>query len=79
MVTGSSRGIGFGLATAFLDLGCSVVVSGSNQVSTDHAVAKLSESYRGEMFLGKVCDVRDPRAIQSLWDAAKDCFGQQEY
>jgi len=38
VITGSTRGIGFGLADEFLKRGCRVVVSGRNQVSTDHAV-----------------------------------------
>ena len=76
VITGSSRGIGFGLADALLDLGCSVVVSGSSQESTDDALAKLSRKVDPGRLLGKPCDVRDPQDIQALWDAVIDRFGR---
>ncbi len=76
VITGSSRGIGFGLANAFLELGCAVVVSGSVQESTDLAVVKLSDRFGHEMVIGKPCDVRDPHEIQTLWDLAMNRFGR---
>ncbi len=42
VITGSTRGIGFGLADEFLKRGCRVVVSGRSQASTDHAVETLA-------------------------------------
>jgi NAD(P)-dependent dehydrogenase (short-subunit alcohol dehydrogenase family) len=74
VITGSSRGIGFGLANAFIDLGCSVVVSGSNPESTDDAIAKLSIKTDPSRLLGKPCDVSNPSAIQSLWDTTVERF-----
>jgi NAD(P)-dependent dehydrogenase (short-subunit alcohol dehydrogenase family) len=38
VITGSTRGIGFGLADAFLSRGCSVIVSGRTQEAVAHAV-----------------------------------------
>ena len=75
VITGSSRGIGFGLAESLLDLGCAVVVSGSSQESTDEAVRKLLGQFGHERLLGRACDVRHPQEIQSLWNEALARFG----
>lgn len=76
VVTGSSRGIGYGLASAFLERRCNVVVGGRSQQSTDRAVLDLIERYDlPEKVLGKPCDVRDLDQVQALWDAACQRFG----
>ena len=76
VVTGSSRGIGYGLASAFLERGCSLVVGGRSQQSTDSAVVALIERHDvPERVLGKLCDVRQPQQVQALWDAACQRFG----
>ena len=73
VVTGSTRGIGRGLATEFLNRGHRVVVTGRSSVSVDPAVAELSEL--GDV-LGQPCDVCDRAACQALWDAAVEKFGR---
>lgn len=76
VVTGSSRGIGHGLASAFLARGCSVIVGGRSQESTDRAVVDLIERHDvPERVLGRPCDVRHLAQVQSLWDAACQRFG----
>jgi NAD(P)-dependent dehydrogenase (short-subunit alcohol dehydrogenase family) len=45
VITGSSRGIGYGLARAFLARGCGVMASGRSQGGVDQAVALLSAQY----------------------------------
>jgi len=42
VITGSTRGIGFGLAKEFLRRDCAVVVSGRSQTAVDKAVAELA-------------------------------------
>jgi NAD(P)-dependent dehydrogenase (short-subunit alcohol dehydrogenase family) len=73
VVTGSTRGIGRGLATEFLKRGHRVVVTGRSASSVDPAVAALSEY--GEVF-GQPCNVSDFAACQSLWNAAVEKFGR---
>lgn len=73
VVTGSTRGIGRGLATEFLNRGHRVVVTGRSRGSVDPAVAALSKF--GEV-IGQPCDVSDLAACQALWDAAVDKFGR---
>ena len=76
VITGSSRGIGFGLASAFLQRGCGVVVSGSTPESTKKAVESLSVVKDDNRLLGVPCDVRNPSEVQALWDQAVSRFGQ---
>jgi NAD(P)-dependent dehydrogenase (short-subunit alcohol dehydrogenase family) len=76
VITGSTRGIGRGLATAFLDLGCRVVISGRTQSTVDKVVAELAERYGGEQVYGAACDVTELAQVQALWDAAKARYGR---
>lgn len=76
VITGSSRGIGYGLADSFLDLGCAVTISGSSHESTNDAVRKLTDKHNNEKVFGHPCDVRDMETLQALWDAAVDRYGK---
>jgi NAD(P)-dependent dehydrogenase (short-subunit alcohol dehydrogenase family) len=76
VVTGSSRGLGFGMANSFLDRGCAVVISGSNQYSTENAYRKFIEKYHYEQIAAVPCDVRSSDQVQSLWDKTIQQFGK---
>jgi NAD(P)-dependent dehydrogenase (short-subunit alcohol dehydrogenase family) len=76
VITGSTRGIGFGLASSFLALECSVVICGRTKEAVNAAVKKLAETYPKERISGFVCDVRIPTQVQGLWDAAVKRLGQ---
>lgn len=76
VITGSSRGIGFGLAEAFLDRACAVCVSGRSRESTDKAVALLAGKHPAGRILDQPCDVTQPAQVQALWDAAAEHFGR---
>jgi NAD(P)-dependent dehydrogenase (short-subunit alcohol dehydrogenase family) len=73
VVTGSTRGIGMGLAREFLRGGHKVAVTGRSQASVDRALTELSPL--GEV-LGQPCDVRSLTDLQSLWDATVARFGR---
>lgn len=64
VITGSTKGIGRGLADSFARAGHSVVISGRNQAGVEAAVAVLPGSS------GLVADVSDPAQVQALWDHA---------
>lgn len=76
VITGSTRGIGLGLADAFLERDCAVCISGRNQQIVDQIVSSFVENYPSERLFGLACDVTNPEQIQSLWDGAVEHFGQ---
>jgi NAD(P)-dependent dehydrogenase (short-subunit alcohol dehydrogenase family) len=76
VITGSTRGIGFGLADAFLKLGCNVIISGRTQKAVDEAVNTLTKNENSKKILGLTCDVHDWQQVQMLWDAAVKQFEQ---
>lgn len=75
VITGSTRGIGYGLAESFLALGCSVTVSGRGQDTVEQAIASLASRYDSKHILGLPCDVTIPEQVQVLWDQSVEKFG----
>jgi len=75
VITGSTRGIGYGLAAAFLDLGCVVTISGRSEASVSAAIAPLTARYGAAHLFGQPCDVGRFPQVQALWDAAATRWG----
>lgn len=75
VITGSTRGIGYGLADSFLALGCGVAISGRTPAGVEQAVARLASKYGPDRILGQPCDVTRREQVQALWDAAQARFG----
>jgi short-subunit dehydrogenase len=76
VITGSTGGIGYGLADSFLTLGCSVVISSRYQERVDKAASTLSEKHEASRVFTFLCDVVDCHQVQALWNAVKSHFGQ---
>ena len=76
VITGSTRGIGYGLAEAFLSLGCSVTISGRGEEAVQKTVADLKSRHEAEHIFGLACDVTIPDQVQALWDRASEYFGK---
>ena len=76
LITGSTRGIGYGLADSFLTLNCAVTISGRTQESVGKAVATLSAKHGADRILGHPCDVTQFEQVQALWDAASSHYGK---
>lgn len=76
VITGSTRGIGSGLAENFLARGCSVIISGRKQADVDVRVAELAGQYGADRVAGKSCEITDAAQLQGLWDAAVAKFGR---
>jgi len=74
VITGSTRGIGAGMAEAFLELGCSVVISGRKAGTVEQEVEKLSKKYGRDRVMGQACDVGDYEQVQALWDTSRQVF-----
>jgi NAD(P)-dependent dehydrogenase (short-subunit alcohol dehydrogenase family) len=75
VITGSTRGIGYGLAEAFLGYRQNVVISGRSSSSVKNAIAKLSSVFSDKQLTGTPCCVSDISQIKSLWDSAITRFG----
>ena len=75
VITGSTRGIGYGMADAFLEMGCSVAVSGRSREAAEAASQKLASRYDAQRVFGFACDVSVPDQARALWDASASRFG----
>ena len=76
LITGSSKGIGFNLADAFLKEGHTVVISGRNQDSLNSAFHTLSSRYSATQLHAINCDVSQHEEVQNLWNVAVERFGK---
>lgn len=76
IVTGSTRGIGFGLAAQLLKRGHNVVISGRRQDTVDNAVAALTANRYSGRAIGIACDVVDMAQVENLWRQGAKVFGR---
>jgi NAD(P)-dependent dehydrogenase (short-subunit alcohol dehydrogenase family) len=65
LITGGSKGIGYGIAESLLREGMKVVITSRSKSSADKAAAALSKTGKGEV-IGLAADVRDHKAQQDL-------------
>jgi NAD(P)-dependent dehydrogenase (short-subunit alcohol dehydrogenase family) len=72
VITGSTKGIGFGLAREFARLGHNVMISGSSDASVETALASLQDD---GTVAGHTANVREVDQVQALWDDAEAKFG----
>jgi short-subunit dehydrogenase len=75
VITGSTRGIGHGLAVEFLKRGCNVMISGRKKELVDREVQKLAAVYGTEKVSGHPCEITMYEELEALWDAAVKAFG----
>ena len=75
VITGSTKGIGFGMAREFLRRGHNVVISSRGQQAVDAAVAQLSGEFPAEKIAGQPCNVGHYDQVQELWNAGEQAFG----
>ncbi|MBE9524823.1 MAG: SDR family oxidoreductase [Chloroflexi bacterium] len=75
VITGSTRGIGLGLARSFMDLGCAVVISGRSEKHVQQITKALGDQYSPEGSFGLACDVTNPDDLGALWDGALEHYG----
>ncbi|MDW8325291.1 MAG: SDR family oxidoreductase [Anaerolineales bacterium] len=76
VITGSTRGIGFGLAREFLKRGCSVVINGRTPAVVEKAVSELAATHGRERVFGHAADVSIYEQTEGLWEAARARFGR---
>lgn len=75
VITGGTRGIGKGLAQAFLERGVSVALCGRSAEGVARAVQELGEGGNAERVLGQGGDVTRPEDMQRLWEESVRRFG----
>ena len=67
IVTGGTKGIGFGIAKALLEAGGKVMITGRDASGVDDAVSRLSaHAGPGARVLGHAVDVRHRAAVDAL-------------
>lgn len=75
LITGGSKGIGYGVAEALVQAGAHVAITGRTKESVDAATLKLNEIRQGAA-LGMIADVRNMEDQQNVVDAVVKKWGQ---
>lgn len=78
LVTGGSKGIGYGVAEVLINQGIRVAITSRSQESADQAAASLNKIKDGYA-LGIQADVRDLASQQKAVDTLLDKWGQLDY
>lgn len=76
VITGSTRGIGLGMAKEFRRLGHHVMISSRGKAAVDKAVAVVSAAPGSAKVIGQPCDVSQRDQVQVLWDTAVAALGK---
>jgi len=75
VITGSTQGIGLGLAREFLRRGHDVMISSRRAQLVDKVVENLRREWPKRKICGYACDVGVYADVQNLWDRAVAEFG----
>lgn len=75
LITGGSKGIGYGIAEALLKLNMKVAITSRSKDSAEKAAKKLAEIGKGEI-LGLEADVRDYKSQQKAVQKLMDTWGR---
>jgi 3-oxoacyl-[acyl-carrier protein] reductase len=75
LITGGTKGIGYGIAAALMEQGMKVAITSRSQEAAEKAAAQLNQAGNGEAF-GVQADVRDFDSQQKAIDKVVEKWGQ---
>ncbi|MFO7853414.1 MAG: SDR family NAD(P)-dependent oxidoreductase [Bacteroidota bacterium] len=76
VITGGTRGIGFGMTSEFLSRGYNVTFCGTADRTVMNALSSLGEQWSSKNYKGVVCDVTKKEDLLNLWDFSTKVFGE---
>lgn len=76
VITGSTRGIGHGLALEFLKRDCRVMITGRDQDQVDDTVAAFRADFGKDNVAGSTCEVTSIVSLEGLWRNSVEAFGR---
>jgi short-subunit dehydrogenase len=76
VITGSTKGIGLGMAREFLKREHDVVISSRRHDAVEKCVTNLRAEFPGRTIAGQSCDVAEYDQVEQLWASAKDALGR---
>lgn len=76
VITGGTKGIGYGMAKSFLQVDCKVMISSRSQENVEHATAALAAHASPDRVAGFPCDVGEINQMEKLWAQTVDAFGK---
>lgn len=76
VITGSTRGIGLGLAREFLKRDCRVAICGRDEKKVKVAFEELSGFADRDRIHAQACDVGNYSEVKALWDNTSEKFGR---
>src|SRR5690606_36859454 len=68
VITGSTRGLGRGLAKELLARDCAVVICGRSQERVAKVTTELGERFGAGRVYGQTCDVMSLPDVEALWE-----------
>lgn len=76
VITGSTRGIGLGLARELLKRGRRVLINGRQPAAVAQQTADLQREFSRSQVAGFACDVTRFEDVEALWRHAQEAFGR---
>ncbi len=75
VITGSTRGIGYSIAEAYLEHGANVCVCGTSLEKAEAAAKKLQERFPEQKCMGAAPVLNDPESVKAAFKAAEAFLG----